>query len=381
MIPRHLASSVQELHRYFPIVYVGGPRQSGKTTLLQSLFAHLPYVNLENPDARQLAEQDPRRFLDNYPAGAILDEAQRVPHLFNYLQGYVDQNVSLRFILSGSQNYLMMESITQSLAGRVGILNLMPFSYRELPEPIQSTLSPEQWAWGGAFPALFDRQIPPHLFYANYLETYLQRDVRQLKQVGNLSQFMKFIQLCAGRVGQVMNLSSLANETDLAVNTIKSWLTVLEASWLVYILPPYYKNFQKRLIKSPKLYFTDTGLLCYLLGIKTLEQLQQSPFYGNILENMLVMEQVKAQTHTGNRPEFYFWRDSAGNEIDLVFEHHLKLHAIEFKAAKTFNTRFFSGLKKWQSLTGTNPEQCSVYYLGDQSFDTIDGRLVKWNEQ
>jgi predicted AAA+ superfamily ATPase len=378
MITRQLMPQVGELMKYFPIVYVGGPRQSGKTTLLRHLLPNLPYANLENPDTQLFAQQDPRRFLASFPQGAILDEAQRVPHLFSYLQGVVDGNRDLRFVLSGSQNFLMMEKITQSLAGRVGILNLLPFSWNELPEEIQHTLSSEQWAFQGGYPVIYDKSAPPSLVYPNYLDTYLQRDVRLLQNVGDLAQFNRFVRLCAGRVGQLLNLSTLSKDADVSVNTVKSWLSILEASYLVYFLQPYFNNFNKRLIKSPKMYFTDTGLLCYLLGITSAEQLSTHYYFGNIIENMLLMELYKSRVHQGIRPQFWFWRDSNGNEVDLLIEEDGALKSVEFKASQTFNTRLFSGLAWWQQTSGVPPDYCAVIYLGEQEFETAHGRLLYW---
>lgn len=378
MIPRLLAYSVRELEKFFPVIYVGGPRQSGKTTLLQHLYPDLPYASLENPGTRLLAEEDPERFLASFPKGAVLDEAQRAPELFSYLQGVVDRNQSLRFILSGSQNFLMMEKITQSLAGRVGILTLLPFSLEELPDETGAALSPEKWAWQGGYPVLYNRGTPPHLVFPNYLETYLQRDVRLLQNIGDLNQFNRFMGLCAGRAGQVVNLSILAKDADISVNTAKSWLSVLEASYILFFIQPYHENFNKRLIKAPKMYFFDSGLLSYLLGITKEEQLHTHYFFGNIIENMLLSEMYKRRSHRGKRPRFWFWRDSNGNEVDLLIEEGGQLQAVEFKASKTFNTRLFSGLAWWQKTTGFSAEQSFAIYLGEQEFLTRNGKLIPW---
>lgn len=380
MIPRLLGDSLRECIRYFPAIYVGGPRQSGKTTLLRGTFPTLPYANLEDPDVRMFAETDPRGFLASFPAGAVLDEAQRVPHLFSYLQHVLDSNPQLRFVLSGSQNFLLMEKITQSLAGRVGILNLLPLGFEELPVETSGGLSALQWAWQGGFPVLYDRGSPPHLVFPNYVETYLQRDVRLLQNVGDLNRFNRFVRLAAGRSGQLLELSSLARDADVSVNTVKSWLSVLEASYLVIFLQPYFERYNKRLIKSPKLYFTDTGLLCYLLNITSPDELRTHYFYGNIMETMLLMEWYKKSTHRGQRPRFWFWRDSNGNEIDLLIEEAGDLRAIEFKASQTFNSRHFSGLAWWQKVSGTKPEACSVVYLGEQAFQTGQGALIPWRD-
>lgn len=315
-----------------------------------------------------------------FPKGAILDEIQRTPALFSYLQGLVDDHTGLRFILSGSQNFLLMEKITQSLAGRVGILTLLPFGLEELPLEISGSMSPEQWAWQGGYPALYDRQLPPPIAFPSYVETYLQRDVRQMRNIGDLNHFSRFLRLCAGRVGQVLNLSSLANDADISVNTVKAWLSILEASYLVFFLQPYHRNFNKRLIKSPKLYFFDTGLLCSLLGIDEQAQLHTHYMYGNIMENMLLAELYKRRSHRGGRPAFWFWRDSNGNEVDLLVEEGGVLQAIELKASKTYNTRLFSGLTWWQKNAGQSPAHSHLIYLGDQYIETAQGTLVPWKK-
>jgi predicted AAA+ superfamily ATPase len=380
LIPRLLSESIREHLRYFPVIYLGGPRQSGKTTLLKHLFPDFPYASLENQDTRLLAEQDPRRFLGAFPNGAILDEAQRVPDLFSYLQGTVDENKQLHFILSGSQNFLLMEKITQSLAGRVGILTLMPLGLEELPGDLSAKMPPEQWAWQGGYPAIYDRQTPPDLIFPNYVETYLQRDVRQMRNVGDLNQFARFLRLCAGRAGQILNVSSLANDADVSVNTAKSWLSILEASYIIFFLQPYYRNFNKRLIKSPKLYFFDSGLLCHLLGIASAAQLNTHYYYGNIMENMLLAELYKKRSHRGQRPPFWYWRDSNGNEVDLLIEEEGTLKSVELKASKTFNTRLLSGLAWWQKTSGLKPEHSRLIYLGEMAFETENGRLTPWKE-
>ncbi len=380
IIPRLLTDSVRELEKYFPVIYIGGPRQSGKTTLLQYLFPDLPYASLENPSTRLLAQDDPERFLASFQKGAVLDEVQRVPDLFSYLQGFVDNNPSLRFILSGSQNFLMMEKITQSLAGRVGILTLLPFGWEEVPEGIRSTLTAERWAWQGGYPVIYNRGTPPRLVFPNYMETYLQRDVRQLQNVGDLNQFNRFMRLCAGRAGQILNMSLLAKDADISVNTVKAWLSVLEASYVLFFLHPYHKNFNKRLIKTPKLYFFDSGLLCHLLGITEMEQLDNHYYYGNIMENMLLSDLYKRRSHRGKRPQFWFWRDSNENEVDLLIEEGSGLKSVEFKAAKTFNTRHFSGLAWWQKTTGYSARDSCVIYLGEQEFLTAHGKLIPWKK-
>lgn len=379
-VSREITATIRNFREWFPVVYLGGPRQSGKTTLLRYLLPELPYANLEDADTRLRAEEDPRRFLNSFPTGAILDEAQRVPLLFNYLQGYVDMDKNRRFVLSGSQNFLLMESITQSLAGRVGILNLLPFSLAEI-ERQQPMETLEQFSWQGGYPALFgDNTAPANFFFDSYIQTYIERDVRMLKNVGDLSAFGKFMRLCAGRVGQPLNLSSLATDTGVAPNTVKAWLSVLEASYLVFMLPPYHDNFNKRIIKSPKMYFFDTGLLCHLLGIASASQLETHHCFGNIAENALLVELYKKRVNAGLRPAFWFWQDQQGNEIDLIMEENGQLYAIEFKSSQTYNTRLSTGLKRWQTLAGTAPENQYLVYGGDQPGNFAFGTLLPWRK-
>jgi predicted AAA+ superfamily ATPase len=377
MIHRIIIPALQEVQRYYPVVYLGGPRQSGKTTLLKHLYPELPYANLEDPDTRLLAEQDPRRFLNRFPQGAILDEAQRVPLLFSYLQGRVDSDPALRFILSGSQNFLLMESITQSLAGRVGILNLLPLGLTEITDTTGEIPNLEQFAWRGGYPALYDRHTPQDIFFNNYIQTYLERDVRSLKNVGDLSLFNRFLRLCAGRAAQPLNLTTLANDTGIAVNTAKAWLSVLEASYLIFYLPPYYNNFNKRIIKTPKLFFFDTGLLCHLLGIAAPKQLETHHYFGNIIENALIAELYKKRANQGRKPVFWFWQDQHGNEVDLLIEEGGALTALEIKASQTFNPRLFSGLAKWRQLA-TGSFRRVLIYAGEQRMEMEHGLLMPW---
>ncbi len=378
-ISRQIADTILQHSQWYPILYLGGPRQSGKTTLLKRLFPDLPYVSLEDPDTHLLATDDPRRFLHSFQGGAILDEAQRVPDLFSYLQTRVDADKSQRFVLSGSQNFLLMEKISQSLAGRVGILNLLPLSFQE----IQSTgvaVELDILAWRGGYPALYDSTVPQDVFFNNYLQTYLERDVRTLKNVGDLSQFNRFIRLCAGRVGQPLNMSNLATDAGVAVNTVKAWISVLEASYMIYLLPPYHNNFNKRLTKSPKMYFFDTGLVCHLLGISASRQLETHHYYGNIIENYLIAELFKKRINLGKRPAFWFWQDQKKNEIDLLIEEGGKIKAIEIKSSQTYNTRLISGLGAWQKISGSTPENQYLVYAGQQSMELELGRLLPWQK-
>lgn len=377
---RQLATTILATRQWYPVLYVGGPRQSGKTTLLRHLFPDMPYTSLEDPDTRLLAEDDPRRFLNSFPKGGILDEAQRVPSLFSYLQTMVDANKSLQFILSGSQNFLLMEKISQSLAGRVGILNLYPFSYPEITEAVGMRPDLQSFAWQGGYPALYDKKIPSEVFFNNYLETYLERDVRLLKNVGDLSQFARFMRLCAGRVGQPLNMSTLATDTGVSVNTIKAWISVMEASYILYLLQPWHVNYNKRIIKSPKMYFFDTGLLCHLLGVSSPKQLGTHHFQGNIIENAIITELYKKRSNLGKRPVFWFWQDSKGNEVDLLIEEEGELRPIEIKSSQTYNPRLVSGLNLWQKLTDTKPEDQFLVYAGTQKIQLENCRLMPWQE-
>lgn len=378
-IKRQIANSLKELGNYYPIIYLGGPRQAGKTTLLKHIFPDLPYANLEDPELRLLAEEDPRRFLNGFPKGAVLDEAQRVPQLFSYLQVLVDADRKLQFVLSGSQNFLLMEKITQSLAGRVGILNLYPLSFSELEPSPFAPPDLEQFVWLGGFPGLHEQSVPPEIFFSNYVRTYLERDVRLLKNVGDLTVFNRFLRLCAGRVGQPLNLSTLATDLSLSVNTVKAWLSVLEASYLIFYLPPFYENFNKRIIKTPKFYFFDTGLLCHLLGISTPKQLETHHYFGNIVENAITADLYKKRSHAGKRPVFWFWQDQHGHEVDLLIEEEGMLKAIEIKSSQTFNTRLLSGLAKWMQVSGKTADQNYLIYAGAQEMTLEQGQLLPWD--
>lgn len=379
MIDRDATSQINSISQYFSVLFLTGPRQSGKTTLVKMLFKDLPYVLLELPDQRRLAAQDPRSFLMKYPVGAVLDEVQNVPELFSYLHGIVDENKNVKFILTGSQNFLLNEKITQSLAGRAGVVTLLPFTLHELKDRIKQTTF-EHWIFNGFYPGLYDRNIPPHLFYPSYVQTYLERDVRSLKNVGSLAQFNLFLKLCAGRVGQVLNVSALAAETGISVNTSKAWLSVLEASYIIYRLQPHFRSFNKRLVKSPKLYFTDTGLVCHLLGIKNKEQVSTHYALGALFENFVIMEFYKQRLNHGKGDGLYYWKDNKGMEIDLIVEDGGVLHAYEVKAGRTANTEYFKNLMYWSKLSGFDPNDNTVIYGGDLNQHTSNGHLLGWQE-
>lgn len=377
MIDRSLSSSLRDLATGFRGVYVGGPRQSGKTTLLKATFPNLPYSNLENLDIRQAAEDDPRAFLARFPDGAILDEVQRVPILFNYLQEVLDNTTGF-FALSGSQNFLLMSQITQSLAGRVAILTLHPLSYAEIPN--HQTLLPEEAILQGGYPRQVAYAVDSAIFYDSYVQTYIERDVRELAKVIDLSNFSRFIKLCAARTGQLLNFSSLAADCDIAVNTAKNWYSILEASYLVFRLEPYYKNYNKRISKSPKHYFIDTGLVCHLLGIQSVEELRDHYLFGQLAETYLISERVKQYTNAGRKPEMAFFRESNQHEIDLL-EQLGKEHPTtwELKSSRTGNLKFFKVLKWWQELTGSEPSKSGVVYFGNEDLPFKHGRLISWH--
>ncbi len=361
MIARALFNKAQILLSHYPMVSISGPRQSGKTTFSRSFAPDYSYVNLELPDVRRFASTDPRGFLETNTNRVILDEVQNVPELFSYLQVYTDErNQSGQYVLTGSQNFLLMEKITQSLAGRVALLTLLPLSYFELSA--KPTI--ENFLYTGGYPRLINSGMTPEDFFPTYIQTYVERDVRQLLQIQNLTLFQNFLYLLAGRAGQVFNASSLANELGVHSQTIESWMSVLEASYIVFRLQPYFKNFNKRITKSPKLYFYDTGLLSYLLGIRSEQDLQIHFARGAIYENFVILEVMKGLFNQGKRPQLYYWRDSNQNEVDLLIQEGLQLKAVEIKAGKTINSDFFKGLLYFRKLV---PDaELSLVYNGSE---------------
>ena len=306
MIQRQLVTKLKAIYKYFPVVSLNGPRQSGKSTLLKTTFPTLPYITLENPDNLQLLLNDPLGFLHNYPKGLIIDEAQNAPQIFSYIQGIVDSNPKIKFILSGSQNFLLNAHISQTLAGRVGVLTLLPFSAAELLSEKKLKPKFEDVAFTGFFPRIFDKKIPPSFFYPSYLQTYVQRDVLQITKITDAAMFINFLKLLAGRVGQLLNLSSIANDVGVAVNTIKAWIHVLEVSYIIYLLRPHHNNFSKRIVQTPKVYFIDTGLLCYLLEIEKASQIKTHFAKGGIFENYVIIELLKNRYNTAKLPNSFF---------------------------------------------------------------------------
>ena len=378
MIKRELTPVIEKLRNKYQVITITGPRQSGKTTLIKSIFTDLPYVSLEELDSRNAAINDPRGFLSNFPQGAVLDEVQRAPDLFSYIQGIVDQNRDVQFVLSGSQSFILLESITQSLAGRAAILKLLPFGLSELKSAGISHKTYEEAIFTGLYPGIYDRELEPSFFYPSYINTYIEKDVRQVKNIENLNSFSNFLQLCAGRTGQLLNFNSLATDAGISPNTAKSWLSILEASYIVYFLQPYYRNYSKRLIKAPKLYFYDTGLVCSLLGIDSVQQVQTYYAKGALFENLVINEFFKNRLHSGQVPRFYFWQNKTKQEIDLISEIATKPIPFEIKSGMTRQENFFSNLRYWQKLTDQESTELTVIYGGEENFATSNGNYVSW---
>ncbi|MBR1369654.1 ATPase AAA [Methanocalculus chunghsingensis] len=379
MIRRDAEEKLRSLALGFPAVSVIGPRQSGKTTLVRSVFPDKPYILLEDPDTRAFAEEDPRSFLAQYEeTGAVFDEVQRVPELFSYLQGILDRHATPgQFILTGSQNFLMMESISQSLAGRVGIIRLLPLSMREIARAGVIPETYEEILFGGLYPRPYSTPLEPSDFYSSYIQTYIERDLRQLKQVQNLSTFQTFMKMCAHRSGQIINYSSLANDCGITHNTAKEWLSLLETSLLIILMRPHHKNFNKRLVKAPKLYFTDPGLAAHLCGIPNAESLRYHPLKGGLFESLIITEFLKVRFNAGKESNLYFWRDKLGHEIDCVIEYAgSDLIPVEIKSGRTAASDFFKEITYWNNLSGNTPKRSFVVYGGDQNQQRRAGHLV-----
>ncbi|MDD3722471.1 MAG: ATP-binding protein [Lutibacter sp.] len=353
MIQREAEKEIILLASQFKAVAVIGPRQSGKTTLVRHIFKNKAYVNFENPDVRLYALEDPRGFLANYPNGAVLDEAQRVPELFSYLQQILDESAANgMFIITGSNNFLLQESISQSLAGRVGYLNLLPLTLNEI-KIIDKESSSNEIIFKGFYPSLYSGKMDTTLWYANYIRTYIERDVRLLKNITNLVTFERFVKLCAGRIGQLLNMNSLAVEVGVDTKTIGAWIGVLETSFVLFRLQPHHKNFNKRVVKMPKLYFYDTGLASALLGVQNSNQLELHPFKGVLFENMVIVDLLKTRFNKAKTNNLYFWRDNTGNEIDLLIDKGLEMIPIEIKSGQTITNDYFKGLLYWNKLAKT----------------------------
>lgn len=378
MIKRQQQAKLLSLAKQFPVISIIGPRQSGKSTLVKHCFPQYDYISFEDIDNRRRALLDMRGFLEQYSKGAIFDEVQRVPELFSYLQTHVDATGKKgKFILTGSHNYLLQEKVSQSLAGRVAMLRLLPFSMKELDDAGKLTGDINKILFKGFYPRLFSSRVKPTDWYPSYIETYMQRDVREIKNIPNLNFFQKFLHLLAGRHGQQLNLTSLASEVGVVHNTIASWISVLEASFIIYLLKPHFNNFNKRITKTPKIYFYDSGLVCSLLGIEKAEQLNTHHIKGHLFEGLIITEIIKARYNNGLPNNCYYWRDKTGNEVDCIIDKAGSLTAIEIKSGKTINADYFSNLNFWKNLS-ENKNKSYLVYGGTEEQKIKNNIVLPW---
>jgi predicted AAA+ superfamily ATPase len=379
MIPRLATSTLTRLAKGFPVIALTGPRQSGKTTLAKHVFPNKTYVSLENPEELEFAQKDPKRFLARFKEGAILDEVQRCPSLLSWIQGLVDERSRMGdFVLTGSSQFELVAGITQSLAGRVGRVELLPLSIQELAQAHQLPSQLNTCLLQGGYPSIYDRQVSPQDWFSNYIATYIERDVRQLIAVRDLTQFQRFVKMCAARSGQILNLAALGADCGLSASTAREWLSVLEASYLVTRIQPYYQNFGKRLVKTPKLYFLDVGLMAWLIGIRDTVTLDTHVSRGALFETFVVSELIKRQYNQGQNVDLYFWRDSAGNEIDLLLDTPQGLQAIEIKSGSTFASDWIKGFKVWKRNTQVNTLIPRIIYGGTDSYDREGHQVMGW---
>lgn len=379
-VNRKIKEHLKVAASYYPILSVGGPRQAGKSTILRQVFPDYEYINLEDPDKYAMVTSDIRGFFERYKEGVIIDEAQKVPVLFSFLQGIVDEKRTPgRFIISGSQNYLMHRNITQSLAGRIDISTLFPFDFEEMTQLSQWNAPVETIISGGFYPGKLTENIPVKMFYNNYIKTYLERDVSDLINIGNLTTFRTFLKLVAFKCGAQLRITDLSNDLNITVNTIKSWITILESSYIIFMLPGYHKNMGKRLLKTPKIYFYDSGLLCHLLGLQDDAKLRTSDKYGMVFENFIIAEKVKYKAHRQMDPNMFFFRDSNGLEVDLLeIKENGETEMMEIKSGKTFKPEFLTSMKKLKALDPTL--KMNLVYDGSESATLSEYRVMNWRK-
>ena len=381
MFKRNLEAELLEIKKQFPVLALFGPRQSGKTTLARTLFPSYRYVNLESFEEQEFAIEDPKGFLMRFQneEGIILDEIQKTPKLLSYIQIEVDQNQSVgRFVITGSQNILLNPNVNQTLAGRVALMTLLPLSIEELKKADKLPPTPAEAIFKGFYPRVYHHSLDPIIFAESYIRTYVERDVRDIQQITSLLEFQKFMRLCAARIGQLLDLTDLSKDAGISLQTVKSWLSVLEASYIIFLLQPHHANFSKRLVKMPKLYFYDTSLACNLLRLTTPDDVYNHYLRGALFESMVLSDFLKKRYHHGLPPNIYFWRDKLGHEIDCLLEEGTRLTPIEIKSTATIQTEMFDGLVKWCDLAKINPEMGTIIYAGDEKQARKQGTVLSW---
>ena len=379
MIKRNIEFILEEMARHFPVISMVGPRQSGKTTLVKTVFKNYRYINLENTQNRSFAIEDPQGFIRQYDKKIIIDEAQYAPDLFSYIQENVDKNrVNGKFILTGSQNFLLSQNISQSLAGRTAVFTLYPFSYQEIKNTGFKLSNLDELLFMGLYPVIYNESINPVYWYPSYINTYIERDVRNIKNVTNLNDFQRFIKICAARTGQILNYNNLAAEVGVSHPTIKSWISVLESSHVIALLRPYYKNFSKRLMKSPKLYFMDTGIVCSLLGIDNSGQLKDHFMKGPLFETFIISELIKERMNKFQPSNLYYWRDHVGNEIDCIQEEGDIMRIIEIKSGETIQPGFFKAFNYFDKIRTNYTKKYQLIYGGDMDQEITNVRIKGW---
>ena len=376
-IKRHIEQEIRDMAAFYPVVTLTGPRQCGKTTVIKHLFHHYPYINLEAPDMLDEVKADPRRFLRLHKEGVIIDEIQRYPELLSYIQVIVDEEKKLgQFILTGSNQLELTAAVSQSLAGRTALLNLLPLSMTEVGENREV----DNYIFSGFYPRIYEMNILPVKYYRDYVGSYVERDIRQLIHVKDINLFKKCLKLLAGRIGQILNYQNLANEVGVSGHTIKSWLSILEALYIIKLLPPYFENFGKRAIKSPKIFFIDVGLACYLLGIREMQQVARDPLRGALFENMVIMEFFKMRYNKGETGDLYFFRDNNQNEVDLVFKQGAQLVPVEIKSSETFQSYFLKGLDRFNEMVNNIPPIGFLIYAGEKSMPVRDFHVLNFHD-